>query len=52
MKKERYMTPETEAVEVKEADVITTSPITPVSDELNGVDIGFFAPGDDLYDLF
>ena len=35
MIKEKYITPETEAVEIKEADVITTSPIIPnFGDEL------------------
>ena len=53
MKKEKYITPETEAIEVKASDVITTSTIVPVSDELNGITQDFFTgSGDGLYDLF
>ena len=52
MKKEKYLTPETEAIVINESDVITTSEITPVSDELNGIDQSFFQEGNGLYDLF
>ena len=53
MLKEKYITPETEAVEVKEADVITTSPVIPLlGDELDGIDQSFFEEGTGIYDLF
>ena len=52
MLKEKYITPETEAVEIKEADVITTSPIDLFGDELIGIDKNYFEEGDDLYILF
>ena len=54
MLKEKYITPETEAVEIKEADVITTSPITPTTlgDELTGIDKTYFDEDDPLYGLF
>ena len=50
--KEKYITPETEAIAVSEADVITTSPIELVSDELTGIDQRFFEEGNGLYELF
>ena len=49
MKKEKYITPDVEAVAIDEADVITTSPET---DELIGVNGGMLDPSDPLYDLF
>ena len=53
MIKEKYITPETEAVEVIEADVITTSPIIPTfGDELTGIDKSYFEKDDPLYGLF
>ncbi len=52
MKKERYITPETEAVAESEADVITTSPIDLVSDELDGIDQSYFEEGTGLWELF
>ena len=52
MLKEKYITPETEAVEIKEADVITTSPIDLLGDELIGIDQSYFNENDDLYKLF
>ena len=50
--KEKYITPETEATAVSEADVITTSPFELVSDELTGIDQSFFEEGNGLYELF
>lgn len=51
MEKEKYITPETEAVKISEADVITTSPMN--EDELKGVDQDFFVEGDGgLFELF
>ena len=53
MLKEKYITPETEAVEIKEADVITTSPTTPTfGDELVGIDETYFSDGDEMIQLF
>ena len=52
MKKEKYITPETEAIAVSEADVITTSPVDVVSDELNGIDQSFFEENTGLWELF
>ena len=54
MLKEKYITPETEAVEIKEADVITTSPVTPTSfgDELVGIDETYFSDDDEMMQLF
>ena len=52
MKKEKYITPETEAIAVSEADVITTSPIDLVSDELTGIDQSFYDENTGLWDLF
>ena len=53
MIKEKYITPETEAVEIKEADVITTSPIIPTfGDELTGIDKSYFDENDPLSGLF
>ena len=52
MLKEKYITPETEAVEIKEADVITTSPIELLGDELIGIDQSYFEEGTGIYDLF
>ena len=51
MKKEKYITPEAEAIEVTSADVITTS-TTLISDELTGIDQSFFTESDGLFDLF
>ena len=50
MKKELYITPETEAVLVNDADIITTSPVTVSDDELKGIDKDFNVG--DLYKLF
>ena len=52
MKKEKYITPETEAIAVSEADVITTSSIELVSDELKGIDQSFFDENTGLWNLF
>ena len=53
MMKEKYITPVAEAVEVSEADVITTSPIgTVFSDELTGIDETYFGDNDELLKLF
>ena len=53
MIKEEYITPETEAVEVRAADVVTTSPInTTFEDELTGIDKSYFDENDPLYGLF
>ena len=53
MIKEKYIAPETEAVEISEADVITTSPVIPTfGDELTGVDQSYFTEDDPLYGLF
>ena len=52
MLKEKYITPETEAVEIKEADVITTSPIDLLGDELIGIDQSYFKENEGLYNLF
>ena len=53
MLKEKYITPETEAVEIKEADVVTTSPSIPTfGDELTGIDETYFDKDDPLYSLF
>ena len=52
MKKEKYITPETEAIAVSEADVITTSPVDVVSDELKGIDQSFFEENTGLWELF
>jgi len=52
MKKELYITPETEAVAVNDADIITTSPVEVVSDELKGIDESFFPNEDGLFELF
>ena len=52
MLKEKYITPETEAVEIKEADVITTSPIDLFGDELDGINQNYFNEDDPLFDLF
>ena len=53
MLKEKYIAPETDAVEIKEIDVITTSPIAPTfGDELNGIDKSYFDENDPLYGLF
>ena len=51
MNKEKYITPNVEAVEIEKADVITTSPID-TSDELIGVDSTIIDPNDPLYKLF
>ena len=40
------------AVEIKEADVITTSPIELLGDELIGIDQSYFEEGKGLYNLF
>ncbi len=50
--KEKYITPETAAIAVCEADVITTSPIALVSDELTGIDKSFFDENTGLWNLF
>ena len=52
MLKEKYITPETEAVEIKEADVITTSPTDLFGDELTGINKDYFTEDDPLYGLF
>ena len=52
MKKEKYITPETEAIVVNEADVITTSPFELVSDELKGIDQSFYDENTGLWELF
>lgn len=51
MKKEKYITPDVEAVAIDEADVITTSPID-TGDELIGVNGSMLGQDDPLYDLF
>ena len=51
MKKEKYITPDVEAVAIDEADVITTSPVD-VDDELIGIEPGMLDPNDPLYKLF
>ena len=51
MKKEKYITPDVEAVVIDEADVITTSPID-TGDELEGITSGMLDPSDPLYKLF
>ena len=51
MIKEKYITPNVEAVEINEADVITTSPVD-ISDELIGIEPGMLDPNDPLYKLF
>ena len=50
MNKEKYITPNVEAVAIEEADVITTSPID--EDELIGIDSEILNPEDPLYKLF
>ncbi len=52
MKKEKYITPETEAIEVREADVITTSSILLADDELIGIDGSYYDENSDLFKLF
>ena len=52
MNKEKYITPEMEAIEVNEADVITTSPILLAEDELVGVDKSYFDKNSVMFKLF
>lgn len=49
--KKRYITPETEAIEVKEADIITTSGIVSLSGDDWDINKEAFN-GTDIYDLF
>lgn len=52
MKKERYITPETEAIEVNETDIITTSLTQTYSDEVGNIDKSYFSEDDGLWNLF
>ena len=51
MKKEKYISPSAEVMEIDEADVITTSPIA-TGDELKGITSDYLDPNDPLYELF
>ena len=51
--KEKYISPDVKAVEVKDTDIITTSSLEIKNpDELAGITKDFFEEGNGLYELF